>query len=279
MGFTLNLNSALRVLFSALLGALAIPLSAPASESIAGVCPDGSVFVVHQRSAIPCTRAKLVEPGSIPPLRPELLPRPYPWMVDQEARNPNNPYNLIDAAEAVRRARSGEAPRAAAEPTVRTAPAPTPAEGSTPVLPMEELEALVELIELRQAAAPAVLRAEDALGRGRLEIQFAYSRALEQQLLPWLGRTQQEARVIIFSVRAIEQVEFHGNLFFLQDARGFRPDVSLREEIGFFVGDFGHQEPGRILLGYAVLPGSFAPERPMSFYWHDRHVESTLSSR
>ena len=277
MGFTLNLDRALRLLAGVLLGALATPVSAAAGESIAGVCPDGSVFVVQQRSAIPCTRAKLVEPGSIPPLRPELLPRPYPWMVDQEARNPNNPYNLIDAAEAVRAARSGEAPEPAAEPTTRTVPAPTPAEGPTPVLPMEELEALVELIELRQESAPALLRAEDALGRGRLEIQFAYSRALEQQLLPWLGRTQQEARVIIFSVRAIKEGEFHGNLFFLQDARGFRPDVSLREEIGFFVGDFGHQEPGRILLGYAVLPGSFAPERPMSFHWNGRHIESTLS--
>jgi hypothetical protein len=283
MGFSLNLDHLPKVLaFLLLASGLALPSGAGAGESIAGVCPDGSAFVVHQKQDIPCKRAKLVEPGSIPPLRPELLPRPYPWMVDQEARNPNNPYNMIDAAEAIRAARSGEAPEGKAEPPeqAQSAPAPipqAPTRASVPGLPREELEALVQLIELRQEVAPAVLRAEDALGRGRLEIQFAYSRALELQILQWLGRTPEEARVAIFSIRAIEEGDFDGNLFFLQDSRGFRPDVALPEELGFFVGGLGHQEPGRILLGYVVLPASFAPERPMELFWNDRHIESTLA--
>ena len=255
--------------------------SASSGGSIAGVCPDGSAFIVHQKAQIPCLRAKLVEPSALPPLRPEYLPKPYPWMVDQKARNPNNPYNLIDAAEAIRAARSGEAPKPSPEgaPSTEAAP-PGPRPAATgPALPPEELEALVELIELRQEEAPALLRAEDALGRGRIEVRFAYSRAFEGRVLEWLARGAGEARVLIFSVRAIEGAEFHGNLFFLQAARGFRPDPSAPDELGFLVGRLGPLEPGRFLVGYVVLPASFDPAQPMELWWNDRRIESRLASR
>ncbi len=58
------------------------------ASGIAGVCPDGSAFIVQSRKDVPCRRAKLVPPDELPPLRPELLPHPYTWHVDQEARDP-----------------------------------------------------------------------------------------------------------------------------------------------------------------------------------------------
>ena len=38
----------------------------------------------------------------MPPIRPRYLPTPYTWKVYNEAQDPNNPYNLIDAAREVR---------------------------------------------------------------------------------------------------------------------------------------------------------------------------------
>jgi len=66
------------------------------------VCPDGSIFIVQDRARIPCDAAKEVAPSDVPPLRPEYLSRPYTWQVYREGANPNNPYNLIDAARRVR---------------------------------------------------------------------------------------------------------------------------------------------------------------------------------
>ena len=73
------------------------------------MCPDGSIFVVQRPESIPCANAKQVEPGEVPPLKPELLPRPYAWEVFNQQQNPNNPYNLIDAARQVRESRAAEA--------------------------------------------------------------------------------------------------------------------------------------------------------------------------
>jgi len=80
-----------------------------AAETISGVCPDGSIFIVQRRSAVPCVEAKQVDPTDIPPLNPELLPRPYGWSQFQQRQNPNNPYNVVDAAPSVQRL---EGPRA-----------------------------------------------------------------------------------------------------------------------------------------------------------------------
>ena len=65
-----------RSLWSALAALLA---AAPASAAISGVCPDGSIFIVQSADAIPCRGAKRVDPQDLPPLQPELLPRPYGW--------------------------------------------------------------------------------------------------------------------------------------------------------------------------------------------------------
>ena len=90
------------------------------AAGIAGVCPDGSAFIVQSRADVPCPRAKLVPPDELPPLRPELLPHPYTWHVDQEARDPHNPYNLIDAAQKIRTLRAGEASGEPSTPRVET---------------------------------------------------------------------------------------------------------------------------------------------------------------
>ena len=87
---------------------------APAAGAISGVCPDGSMFIVQHESQIPCKRAKVVEPDEIPPIKPEYLPTPYTWQVYNETNDPNNPYNLIDAAREVRALRDAAATRAQA---------------------------------------------------------------------------------------------------------------------------------------------------------------------
>ena len=259
----------------AFLGFLLLALPSPplAASSIAGVCPDGSVFIVSKKADIPCRRARLVEPSEIPPLRPELLPRPYPWMVDQEARNPNNPYNLLEAAEAVR-ALHGH--KGSSIPD-STAEAPAPSHAVVPLrLPAEEVEALIELVDLRQSIIPATLRAEDALGRGRLEVQFAYSRAFETHALEWLDSDPAQGSVVLFAVRALETGEFYPSFFFLQHSEGFRPDPGKAREVGFLIGSPGPLEPGAIRVGYVVLPGRFRPSEPMELWWNDRRVEATL---
>jgi hypothetical protein len=281
---------------SLLFVALVLPRAAHGDPSIAGICPDGSVFVVHSPRDIPCSRAKLVEPSSIPPLRPELLPQPYPWLVDQQARNPNNPYNLLEAAEKIRSARTsaesagateGAAPESTAPPRAAHSAPPSRASSSVPpepqrtgaaapVLIPEEIEALVELVELRQQLAPARLRAEDALGNGRMEVSFAYSRALEERVLSWLGEGRGGGRVILFAVRALEAGEFHPSFFFLQQAQGFRPDPEMVEQVGLLLGDPGPLDTGATRLGYVVLPGRFMLEQPLELWWNDRRVEATL---
>jgi len=73
-----------------------------AAKTISGVCPDGSIFIVQSRSAVPCPDAKQVNPNDIPPLNPEFLPRPYGWQQFQGRQDPNNPYNVVDSAPSMR---------------------------------------------------------------------------------------------------------------------------------------------------------------------------------
>ncbi len=59
-----------------LLAALLWSPSAVLAGSVAGMCPDGSAFIVGRKADAPCVRARFVEdPSQLPPLRPELLPR------------------------------------------------------------------------------------------------------------------------------------------------------------------------------------------------------------
>src|SRR4029453_2475741 len=78
---------------------LALPSAALA---LTGICPDGSVFIVQHEPQVPCKAAKEVEPGEVPPLRPQYLPNPYTWHVYNEVQDPNNPYNLIDSVRDIR---------------------------------------------------------------------------------------------------------------------------------------------------------------------------------
>ena len=99
----------------------ALLLAAPAAAAISGVCPDGSIFIVQSADAIPCREAKRVDPSDLPPLQPELLPRPYGWERFNRRADPNNPYNLVDTGAADPRRRPTAAapsarPRRAARP-------------------------------------------------------------------------------------------------------------------------------------------------------------------
>ena len=66
----------------------------------------------HERQ-IPCSRSKQVEPGEVPPVRPDYLPKPHTWEVWAEQNDPNNPYNVVDQA---RQVRALSAPGAAGAP-------------------------------------------------------------------------------------------------------------------------------------------------------------------
>src|SRR5262245_53826959 len=86
------------VIRSSLPAALAaLPAAAPMAAAISGVCPDGSIFIVQSSDAIPCRAAKRVDPQDLPPLQPELLPRPYGWERFNRLADPNNPYNLVES--------------------------------------------------------------------------------------------------------------------------------------------------------------------------------------
>src|SRR5215470_14235915 len=100
-------STCLRVL---LLG-LAFETAAAASASLTGICPDGSIYIVQEARQIPCAAPKPVSPDEVPPIRPNYLPKPYPWKVWNERNDPNNPYNAIDAARQVRGLQAGQTPQ------------------------------------------------------------------------------------------------------------------------------------------------------------------------
>src|SRR5262245_59848854 len=188
------------------IGALCALLAQPASadSTLSGVCPDGSFFVVQSREAVPCANPHFAEPDQLPPVRPYLLPRPYTWYVDQEARNPNNPYNLVETAQRIRDARQGvaapgeaNATKTAPAPTTAPAPAPTPV-GSPPLsLADDELRDLVRLIALRQQDSPALIVVK-AQGNVSLRIALAYSASFESYALGALGRSANANRVLVW---------------------------------------------------------------------------------
>ncbi len=271
------------------LGVLALSSAAPAA-TLSGVCPDGSFFVVQSRDAVPCSQPHFVDdPADLPPLRPHLLPRPYTWYVDQEARNPNNPYNLIEAAEKIRAARLG--PKPGSEPTPPVgAPAPSgtpqapklPLESRAPAQPAlaladDELRDLVRLIGLRQEASPAEIAVADARGDARLRIQLAYSSAFESYALESLRRDPASGHVIVFAALAEVETDFQPNFFVVQSGRTFRPDPTIAGEIGFLVGGAGTLPAGELAVGYVVVPASFDPRQAMELFWNDRSVETVLA--
>jgi hypothetical protein len=263
------------------------------SGTITGLCPDGSLFVVRQREAIPCSNAKLVEPSEVPPLRPELLPRPYTWEVYSQGADPNNPYNLIDAAREVRALRQCGAPAPSdgsalegAPPVVQTSPpalglAPASAASAPATLTLsdDEIRDLFLIVELSQGIAPAEFVKEGADGSEAMAVALAYSAAFEERLR---GAHPQAASldagsVLLFSVVAQRAEPFHATLTFTQAHLAFSPDASNPVQLGLLQGRLGDLEAGEVVLGWIALPPAMNLRQPMGVYWNDRHAEVTFS--
>jgi hypothetical protein len=279
------------------LGALAgLATAARADTTLSGVCPDGSFFVVQSREAVPCANPHFAPPDQLPPVRPYLLPKPYTWYVDQEARNANSAYNLVETAQKIRAARAGlpEAPNGAAQtpaPGTRTPPPPVGAGQPAPVesrapaqrapavtLADDELRDLVRLIALRQEAAPATFDLEDVHGKHTLKIEVAYSAAFEGYALQSLAHDPNGSHVLVWSAQALHDTDFHPNFFVVQNGKTFRPDPQSAGEIGFLLGDSGNLPSGQMAVGYLVMPASFDPRRSLEVFWNDRSVETVLAA-
>jgi len=272
----------------ALAAVVLAPLRAAADTSLSGVCPDGSFFIVQSRSEIPCANPRIADPSELPPVRPYLLPKPYTWYVDQEARNPNNPYNLLETAQKIRDARAGipssaEAPRLPPAPTaLRTppppAPTPEPPAPSTPVaLGDSDLRDLVRLVALRQQQAPATLEIANVHGQKTLRIEVAFSSAFESFALSALSRRPGESHVLVWTVQAERDEDFRPNFFVVQGGRTFRPDPEKASEIGFLLGAPGTLPGGQMAVGYLVMPPSFDPAASLEVFWNDRSVAAVLA--
>jgi hypothetical protein len=285
-------------LLAAAAAILGLAPGARADKSYSGVCPDGSFFIVQSRDSIPCANPQLADPSDLPPVRPYLLPRPYTWYVDQEARNPNNPYNLLETAKRIREARAGVTPEAAGG-----APAPVPGQGpamqptqgaagfaaqapttqsfaeTAPVtLADDELRDLVRLISLRQDASPATLRVDDVHGAHTLDIELAYSAAFEAFALATLGLDPSAHRVLVWSAQSERAADFHPNFFVVQSGRTFRPDPRNTAELAFLLGAPGKLPAGEMAVGYLVMPANFDPAHPLEVFWNDRSIEAVLAA-
>jgi hypothetical protein len=258
------------------------------AESISGVCPDGSIFIVQQPNAIPCRGAKRVDPADIPPLQPEYLPRPYGWERFNRETDPNNPYNLVGseapgagATVAAERPPSGSGP-----PTVLTPPvsAPPPVAPATPesslsfALAPHELDDLAAIVEVLQERAPATLVQRSDAGPG-LERRLARSAAFEARVSEVLAARGDAAAgpVIAFHVQARAPGIFWGNLTFVQGHMAFIPDTGDVAQFGLVEGALGPLAAGQRVLGYAVLPAHADPGQPLDVYWNDRRLTAVFN--
>jgi hypothetical protein len=256
------------------------------ADSVAGLCPDGSMFIVAREADAPCARAKFVDdPSHMPPIKPHFLPRPYTWYVDQESRDPNNPYNLLDAAEQIRAARNAQADRSAAveaeaeaqEPVLTGAIEPSAATQPAPIglaLAEDETRDLVRLVVLRQEVAPATFTIEDVHRQEQLVIRLAHSATFEQRVRDALGAP--DRHILLFSARAVTETEFQPNFFLVRDGATFRPDPENSREVGYIVGDAGPLEEGYIVLGYLSVPARFDPASDLEVWWNDHSLRTVL---
>lgn len=262
-------------------------LLAPPAEaaSISGVCPDGSIFIVQDRARIPCSAAKEVAPDEVPPLRPEYLPRSYSWQVYRETANPNNPYNLIDAARKIRALNGGPPPGLAPGglPSEANGVAAAPpgfaaarAEPAAPTLALapDEVRDLFLIVELSQRGAPARFVKEDAQGEAALEVSFAWSEAFETRFRA--AAPALDGPVILFSVVAHQPERFDPNLTFVQGHETFRPLRDDPRQLGWLEGQAGDFPAEGVALGYVVLPERMDPGRALDLYWNDRRIGIVL---
>ena len=283
---------------------LALSLLATArAESITGVCPDGSVFVVQTRAAVPCRDPKFVDPHEVPPLRPEFLPRPYGWDVFQRETNPNNPYNQVITRGTTPQPPQATQPQVSAAPLPSAPPSgpprPAPAPESpapTPVavasarpqaaafsvsLAPEELTQLAGIVEAWQARAPATLVKPGASAPQGMLLRVAHSAALEGRIADALAQTGETAHgpVLAFESLAHEPGDFFANLTFVQGHVAFHPDPEDTRQVGVLRGRQGALAAGEIALGYVVLPAQTDLAQPIDVYWNDRRITATLAPR
>jgi hypothetical protein len=258
--------------------------------AITGVCPDGSVFIVQRASEIPCRAARRVEPHQVPPMRPENLPRSYLWEVYHQQQSENNPYNLVDRAEKIRKglahAGNGTPPPPPPAPT-ETAPAPgghplpqvasaPPPSAPAPRPPARaelgltdgELHDLFVLVELSQNQAPATFALE-AAGKEAMRVSFAHSRAFEARLR---SAESVDGPVVLFSVQPKQREMFRPNFTFVQGQTAYRPQPGDAHQLDLLVGRMGELGPDELVLGYAVLPSAIDLARPVDVYWDDRRI-------
>lgn len=264
-----------------------LALASPArAGSVSGVCPDGSIYIVQHESQIPCRRSKQVEPGEMPPVRPDYLPKPHTWEVWAEQNDPNNPYNVVDQA---RQVRALSAPGAAGAPGAApgggdagaTAESAAAAPATRDVGPLDlglgeqDLADLFAIVELSQEQRPARFERETASGDGVSRVAFARSRAFEERLL-----AAQDARggragdhVLLFTARSNRPQEFWPNFVFVQDSLTFQPDAANDRQLGVLQGHLGQLGEGEVVLGYVVLPATLRlDDRAIEIYWDDRHT-------
>src|SRR5262245_24848430 len=264
--------------------------AAPAAAAISGVCPDGSIFIVQNADAIPCRQAKRVEPQDLPPLQPELLPRPYGWERFNRLSDPNNPYNLVDSPPP----QSG-APSAPMPPAPAVSPAPTQAPVAPPqvaavapparprvlelALSAGDVADLDQIVALSQSLAPAAVSRYSASGERSALLQLARSAGFEQRVHAALATQGGGLRgpVVLFRAEARAAGPIHGNLTFVQGHVAFHPDPANPDQFGVIDGALGELAAGQRVLGYAVLPAHLDPSAPIDIYWDDRRTTATLS--
>jgi hypothetical protein len=264
------------------------------------VCPDGSIFIVRDASAIPCPGAKHVDPNDMPPLNPEFLPRPYGWDVFNRESDPNNPYNLVDLGRPGAGSEMGDPPPAPGggsvpgprpsgatlppAPALGVAAAPPPRsqpQGAPRVLELSESEVrdLVAIVDVLQDRAPATLVQRDAEQRPGLQVRFARSAAFETRLAGALaaGNAAPAGPVVVYHVQAEAPGEFWGNLTFVQGHVAFTPDPADPTQFGVVDGALGRLAEGDRVVGYAALPEHADPSQPIDVYWNDRLLTAVFS--
>ena len=273
--------------------ALALGSAPPAAASIVGVCPDGSVFIVQVESAIPCPRAKRVEPTEVPPLRPEYLPKPYTWKVYEDSVSPQNPYNAVDAARKVRALQDGGAvedpsllPPMGGPPTAGGAPGPAPSVAAAPPafspdrlgLTDGEVRDLFLIVELSQDRTPAAFSKQTSDGLERVRISLAHSASFQERFHASAGGAFAGRQVLLFSAVASASETFFPNFTITQHAVAFQPDHRDAKQLGLLRGRVGDLQEGEAVLGYIIVPDSIDLATPADVYWNDRRTTVTFLS-
>jgi hypothetical protein len=284
-------------------GSLAVVLvlgaGAANAGSVTGVCPDGSIFIVQDASAIPCKNSKRMTPSETPPMRPDYLPQPYTWHVYNETQNPNNPYNALDSARQVRSMRDNAANAraaggtheawSAAEPTPAVSSGPAPVGAPHPqsgrgVGPRDlgltdgELRDLFYIVELSQDKAPAAFVKEGAGGGERMRVSLARSETFERRLQESWAQSGARVsnRVLLFSAIAKNADRFDAHFTLTQGHLAMQVEPTDARQLAVLQGHLGALAKDEVVLGYIVLPDGMDTARPIDVYWDDRRVTTTF---